>query len=91
MKKFKLVSDVVKLKKWLWFTFSYVEIRISTVKLPDNYGYETCIFYQNDILDSEVVQHYETLADAIEGHSYWATKLGAKKAEMDLTSTNVVV
>lgn len=91
MKKFKLVSDVVKYHHWWIFRTSYVHIRVSTVMLPSNYGYETCIFYHNDTLDSEVVQHYETLADAIEGHNYWATKLGAKKARMDLTSTTVVV
>lgn len=91
MKKFKLVSDVVKLHNWLWFTVPYVEIRISTAKLPENYGYETCIFYHRNTLDSEVVQTYETLEEAIEGHAYWAKRYGAKKAKMDLTSTSVVV
>ena len=91
MQKFKLVSDVIHYHHWWIFRTPYVQTRISTVKLPCDYGYETCIFHHNDTIESEVVQHYETLADAVEGHAYWANKYGAKRAKMDLTSTSVVV
>lgn len=45
-----------------------VTLRISTVELPEEYGYgyETCIFKQNG--DSDVVENYTTLSDALAGH-----------------------
>lgn len=43
-----------------------VTLRISTVELPEDYGYETCIFKRNG--DSEVVENYTTLAAALVGH-----------------------
>lgn len=45
-----------------------VTLRISTVELPEEHGhgYETCVFKRNG--DSEVVENYTTLADALAGH-----------------------
>lgn len=91
MSKFHLVSAVGKSYSWWGFRISFVRGEISTTNLPDASGYQTCVFYYNNEQNSEVVQRYETLADAIEGHARWATKLGAKKAEMDLTGSYVVV
>ena len=44
-------------------------VRISTVQLPGDYGYETCIFYRGG--DSEVVETYAAKDEAILGHHRW--------------------
>lgn len=79
MNKFQLVSHAYRDEYFLGFRFSFVAIRISTVKLklPDNYGYETCVFYGRK--KNEVVDTYETMEEAIEGHKRVCAEYGASK------------
>lgn len=55
-----------------------VTLRTSTVELPEEYGhvYETCIFKQNG--DSDVVERYYTIDEAIVGHYHYAKYYGCK-------------
>lgn len=55
-----------------------VTLRISTVELPEEYGYgyETCIFKQNG--DSDVIERYYTIDEAIVGHYHYAKYYGCK-------------
>lgn len=75
-------------KKWKYvprFLFGgiYVTtIRLSTVKLPGDYGYETCIFRYGG--DSEVLERYETRELAIEGHRDHTIAYGLKYSKYSL-------
>lgn len=74
---FQLISHVYRDENFLWFRLSVPVMKISTVKLPDNYGYETCVFYGRK--RSEVVETYETMEEAIEGHKRVCAEHGASK------------
>ena len=56
-------------------------IELSTVEMPQLFGhsigyrYESCLFTPNE---SEVVARYNTLAEAIEGHTRLSKKYGLK-------------
>ena len=60
--------------------------KISTVELPDNYGYETCVFYNSSKMDDEVVATYDNRLDAIQGHMKIAAEFGVNTCEFVLTS-----
>ena len=44
--------------------------QLSTVFIPEQGCFESCFFYNlgSDIPESEVVAHYDTKADAVDGH-----------------------
>lgn len=55
-------------------------IELSTVEMPHvsatvGYRYETCVF---TAIDSEVLERYDTLVDAIKGHARWCDVMGLK-------------
>lgn len=77
MNKFQLVSHAYRDEYFLGFRFRVSVIKISTVKLPDNYGYETCVFYGHK--NNEVVDTYETMEEAINGHKRVCAEYGASK------------
>ena len=56
------------------FIGSVVTLRISTVELPGDYGYETCVFKRNG--DSDVIESYKTLDEAVAGHYHHAKYYG---------------
>lgn len=80
MLKFHVESTAyVNLGHWI-FTRIVIDLRISTVALPEGYGYETCLFRRNGkTYDSEVIEHYETLDEALAGHYYHAKHYGFTK------------
>ena len=82
MKTFRITSKAYKTRYWWIFKSSYVHAVISTVKLPGDMGYETCIFCNNG---SDVVEAYTTMHEAISGHARWALNYGAVKATFNLT------
>jgi len=57
-----------------------VALRVSTVKLPMNHGYETCVFRGKK--DNEVVEHYETEDEASAGHLRHARYMGLKTVKI---------
>lgn len=90
---FQIISRVKKKYRILWFTFEEVIYRISTIKLPGDYGYETCVFWSGNrrYSDNEVVASYQTLEDALKGHMKVAKDLGAKTCNISLTNQTLVV
>lgn len=54
-------------------------VELSTVEMPQikgldlGYRYESCVFTDGD---SDVVERYDTVVDAIAGHQRWCRKLG---------------
>lgn len=85
-KPFQIISVVKRTKNFLWFTVTQQIAKISTVELPGNYGYETCVFYNSTKMNSEVIASYDNKMDAIEGHMRIASQLGAKSCKIVLTS-----
>ncbi len=82
-KKFQLESYGYR-GRWTAWIFDFQPIiRLSTVKLPENYGYETCIFYLGT-RKSEVLEHYNTLEEAVDGHREY-------EREFRLTPMNFVL
>jgi hypothetical protein len=77
MLKFHVESvTYVNTGHWL-FTRYVIDSRISTVALPEGYGYETCLFRRiGNKYDSEVIEHYETLDAAMAGHYHHAKFYG---------------
>lgn len=61
--------------------FTRRTVELSTVEIPQVPGtkigcmYETCVFTGSD---SEVLERYDRLVDAIEGHARWCSKMGLK-------------
>lgn len=61
--------------------FTRRTVELSTVEIPPvhgitaNYRYETCVFTGND---SEVLERYNRLSDAIRGHAKWCNTMGLK-------------
>ena len=52
-------------------------LRISTVELPGDYGYETCIFkLKRNGETSDVIESYKTLDEAVVGHYHLAKYYG---------------
>ena len=70
--RFQLISDNRRI-------FADPTVTLSTVEMPVlphidlGYRYESCVFTQTD---SDVLERYQTLAEAIEGHAKWAKKFG---------------
>ena len=58
---------------WL-FPRLRIRLRLSTVQLPGNFGYETCLFRRDG--SSDVIEHYETLDEAMAGHYHHAKHYG---------------
>lgn len=85
MKCFQLESVAYRKRHSLFFVQEVPYIRISTIQLPGDMGYETCLFYMDNFTDNEVVETYDTLQDAVEGHARWAREYGVKTAQARLT------
>lgn len=51
-KPFQIISVVKRTKNLLLFTVTKQIAKISTVELPGNYGYETCVFYNSIKMDN---------------------------------------
>lgn len=85
-KPFQIISAVKRTKNFLWFTVTEQIAKISTIELPGNYGYETCVFYNSSKMDNEVIETYDNKLDAIEGHMRIASQLGAKSCKIVLTN-----
>lgn len=90
-KPFQIISVVKRKKKFLWFTVTKQIAKISTIELPLNHGYETCIFYNSLDLDNEVVATYNNMLDAIQGHMKIASHFGAKSCKIVLTDEKSVL
>lgn len=85
-KPFQIISVVKRTKNFWWFTVTKQIAKISTVELPGNCGYETCVFYNSTEIDNEVIETYDNKLDAIEGHMRIASEFGAKSCKIALTS-----
>lgn len=74
---FHIESYKYERRGWL-FPRTHATFRLSTVELPEEYGYgyETCIFKQNG--DSDVIERYYTIDEAIVGHYHYAKYYGCK-------------
>lgn len=66
----------------IFFTSKVCLVRLSTIQLPSDFGYETCIFYADGT--SDVLEHYETKAAAIEGHRDHTIAHGLKYSKYTL-------
>lgn len=79
---FHLESTKVTVVPGFWgFLYEPHTLRISTVELPLNHGYETCIF--NSRKNSEVVDRYDTEDDAVRGHLRWMKMLAVKNLRIN--------
>ncbi len=71
--KFKLESS----RLTTGYFYKHRSVLLSTIKLPDDdgveRGYETCIFWIKKH-DSEVLDNYDTVEQAIEGHCKYQEK-----------------
>ena len=76
---FHIESYKYELRGWL-FPRVHATFRLSTIELPGDYGYETCVFNKDE--SSDVIESYKTLDEAIVGHYHHAKYYGCNTIKL---------